>query len=302
MSYLLDALKQSEQGEVSREAQNAAQTGQHYSQQKDLNFYRKLAFSLLAVLSFVVILSVGFMAGRWFQESKVATPDVVKQGIVEAKNETLLTKPQAQTVTMPVQTAPVIVQQAMPTQYQLVPVQNTYSTLQAPTQQQQVPVTHYQNNAPVQNIQQAQVDYSQYKVVGKPIGQSSLEITNTEKKSEDSEIAKLPASLKTAFAKAVAATEKDDKYDVITATKNSAMAQPIQLLPDVIQSLIPTITYQAHIYATDASRRWIKLNGAELYEGDNLGSIKVLEIAPEMTLMSIEGYRFSISAMDDWLP
>jgi len=300
MSYLLDALKQSEQGEVSREAQNAAQTGQHYSQQKDLNFYRKLAFSLLAVVAFVVILSVGFMAGRWFQESKVATPDVVKQGIAEATNDTLLTKPHTQTVTMPVQTAPVIVQQAMPTQYQLVPVQNNFN---GQAYQPIVQNTYPNNNkVPVQNTEQAQVDYSQYKVVGKPIGQSSLKVTNSESNSENKEIAKLPSSLKAAFAKAVAETEQDDKYDVITATKNSAMAQPIQLLPDVIQSLIPNITYQAHIYATDASRRWIKLNGAELYEGDSLGLIKVLEIAPEMTLMSIEGYRFSISAMDDWLP
>lgn len=301
MSYLLDALKQSEQGEVSREAQNAAQTGQHYSQQKDLNFYRKLAFSLLAVVAFVVILSIGFLAGRWFQESN--TP-VIQLQSREANDQALTTdtQPQVKLAPVQVQTAPVIVQQAIPTQYQLVPVQNAYNTVQASVQQQQVAVTHYQNNSPVQNTQQAQIDYSQYKVVGKPIGQSSLKVTNTEKNIEDSEIAKLPASLKTAFAKAVAATEKDDKYDVITATKNSAMAQPIQLLPDVIQSLIPKITYQAHIYATDASRRWIKLNGAELYEGDNLGAIKVLEIAPEMTLMSIEGYRFSISAMDDWLP
>ena len=299
MSYLLDALKQSEQGEVSRAAQNAKDTSQNYSQQKDLNFYRKLAFSLIAVLALVVILSVGFMAGRWFQESKVPTSNIVKQNSVEAINETLVTKPQAQTLTMPVQTAPVIVQQTMPTQYQLVPVQNNFNG-QA---YQPIVQNAYPNNQKLQveNTQQTQIDYSKYKVVGKPIEQLSTNVNSAQTNSDNNEIAKLPDSLKTAFARAVAATQENDSYEVTTATKDSAMAQPIQLLPDVIQSLIPEITYQAHIYATDASRRWIKLNNKELYEGDSLGPIKILEIAPEMTLMSIEGYRFSMSAMDDWL-
>jgi len=300
MSYLLDALKQSEQGEVSRAAQNAIDTSQHYSQQKDLNFYRKLAFSLLAVLAFVVILSAGFMAGRWFQESKSTTSDIVKQDSVESSREALVQKPQEQTVAIPVQTAPVIVQQAVPTQYQLVPVRSNFNgQIYQPITQNLSPNNQ---NVKVENTQKEPVDYSQYKVVGKPIDTLAEHIENTGTTSDYNEIAELPDSLKTAFAKAVAATEESDTYEVTTATKDAAMAQPIQLLPDVIQSLIPKITYQAHIYATDASRRWIKLNGAELYEGDSLGPIKILEIAPEMTLMSIEGYRFSLSAMDDWLP
>lgn len=298
MSYLLDALKQSEQGEVSRAAQNAIDTSQHYSQQKDLNFYRKLAFSLLAVLAFVVILSAGFIAGRWFQESKIPAPNIVKQEAPEASSAIIETKPQ--TVTTPVQTAPVIVQQAMPTQYQLVPVPNNFNgQIYQPITQN---ITPNNQNVKVENTQQEPIDYSQYKVVGKPIDKLATHAKNTETTSDNNEIAELPDSLKTAFANAVAATEESDTYEVTTATKDSAMAQPLQLLPDVIQSLIPKITYQAHIYATDASRRWIKLNGAELYEGDSLGPIKILEIAPEMTLMSIEGYRFSLSAMDDWLP
>ncbi|PAJ76054.1 hypothetical protein CJF42_02110 [Pseudoalteromonas sp. NBT06-2] len=307
MSYLLDALKQSEQGEVSRKAQYAAESIQDYSQQKDLSFYRKLAFSLLAIVAFVVILSIGFLAGRWFQESKVQGIAVVKQQAAIEKAQVTENQTHVQPASVQIKTSPVLVQQALPTQYQLVPVPNTYNTIQAYPNQQSIVHNSYPNNqklVPVQNVQQEQIDYSQYKVVGKPIEQSVFNEQSTEKNIADSEIAKLPSSLKTAFAKAVAAieAEENDNYEVTTATKNSAMAQPIQLLPDVIQSLIPKITYQAHIYATDSSRRWIKLNGAELYEGDSLGPIKILEIAPEITLMSIEGYRFSLTAMDDWLP
>jgi len=305
MSYLLDALKQSEQGEVSRKAQYAAESGQDYSQQKDLNFYRKLAFSLLAVFAFVVILSIGFMAGRWFQGTKLQSASGVNQQAVnEIKNQDPITQTQVVPAPVKMQAAPMIVQQALPMQYQLVPVQNA---VQTNSNQQALMQNTYSNShrqTSVQNVQQEQIDYSQYKVVGKPIENPSFEDQSSNQPAEDNEIAQLPTSLKTAFANAVAAIEaqENDNYEVTTATKDSAMAQPIQLLPDVIQSLIPKITYQAHIYATDSSRRWIKLNGAELYEGDSFGPIKILEIAPEITLMSIEGYRFSLPAMDNWLP
>ena len=299
MSYLLAALKQSEQGEVSRVAQNASESSLHYTQQKDLYFYRKLAFSLLALLAFVVILAIGFMAGRWFQGSKTTSLAKVNPGIsteLKAPNN----KPQEQTAIMqnaPIQAAPIIVQQAVPTQYQLVPVQNNFTT-QAYQGVIQNPNVQNQIQHQVKNTQNQAIDYSQYKVVGKPIDAIDAKNLNI----EDDEIAQLPTSLKTAFANAVAATEAEDDYEVTSATQDSAMAQPVQLLPDVIQALIPEITYQAHIYATDPTRRWIKLNDTELYEGDTLGPIKILEIAPEITLMSIEGYRFSLSAMDDWLP
>ncbi|SFC44441.1 general secretion pathway protein GspB [Pseudoalteromonas denitrificans] len=291
MSYLLDALKQSEQGEVSRTEQYRSRTDGQYVQQKDLKFYRNLTFSLIAVLAILFTLVIGFLAGRWFQETKIQDTFVKQPSISENTNKQIapiLQQPSTQA--LPVQVQPILVQQAMPTQYQLVPVSNMKNTLQL-NQNSQVPVQAYTSSKPL--------DYSQYKVVGKPIEKPDSE---DNKSNESEELAQLPASLKAAFANAVAATENDDEYEVTTATNNSAMAQPIQLLPDVIQSLVPALSYQAHVYATEADRRWIKLNNTELYEGDSLGPLKVLEIAPEITLMSIEGYRFSLPAMDDWQP
>ncbi|WP_158678856.1 general secretion pathway protein GspB [Pseudoalteromonas sp. T1lg75] len=60
------------------------------------------------------------------------------------------------------------------------------------------------------------------------------------------------------------------------------------------------MVYQAHIYATAQDRRWIKLNGYELYEGDTVGRLRVVEITPEQTILSVDNYEFSLEAMQDW--
>lgn len=151
------------------------------------------------------------------------------------------------------------------------------------------------------------VDTSQYKVVGKPLDQGSNNYQQPQQNYSstpdynNAELQGVSSDLKRAFADAVAATEGMDKGDTVTTTsRNSAMVEPIELLPEAIQSRIPSLVYQAHIYATDQDRRWIKLNGYELYEGDNVGRLRVVEITPEQTILSLDNYEFSLEAMQDW--
>ncbi|WP_105188410.1 general secretion pathway protein GspB [Pseudoalteromonas sp. T1lg48] len=151
------------------------------------------------------------------------------------------------------------------------------------------------------------VDTSQYKVVGKPLEQGDNAYQQPQQSYSstpsynDAELQGVSNELKRKFADAVAATEGMQNDDTVTtASRSSAMVEPIELLPEAIQSRIPSLVYQAHIYATDQDRRWIKLNGYELYEGDNVGRIRVVEITPEQTILSIDNYEFSLEAMQDW--
>ena len=115
------------------------------------------------------------------------------------------------------------------------------------------------------------------------------------------DLAGVSDELKRKFADAVAATQNSDNEDTVTtASRASSLAEPIELLPDAIQSRIPKLVYQAHIYATEQSKRWIKMNGYELYEGDTIGRMRVVEITPEQSILSIDGYEFSLQAMQDW--
>ena len=96
-----------------------------------------------------------------------------------------------------------------------------------------------------------------------------------------------------AFANAVKETEQKQSVDVISVSKTSAAATPVELLPSSLQASIPSLRYQAHIYATEAKKRWIKINNRPLYEGDSLGALTVVEITPEQTRFDFDGIEFS---------
>lgn len=167
------------------------------------------------------------------------------------------------------------------------------------------------------------MDMSQYKMAGKPLNAPQYTQHHTQqytpqtkpsastvptrqtaakKQTYDPALAGVSKNLQEAFAQAVAATEGDSiDNTVTTASRDSAKAQPIEFLPDAILQRIPPIRYEQHIYATDTAKRWIKINGYELYEGDNLGDLRVVEITPEQTLFRVNGQEFTLGATQDWL-
>ena len=202
---------------------------------------------------------------------------------------------QYQWVQVPVNSAPVYANQG----YQ---VQPQYQQ-QAMYQNQPVYQSQPQFSQPMQQINPQQmssngIDLSKYKVLGKPLdGQPSQPASQ---QSTNDELRDVPDTLKDAFAKAVEDVDNKHSVDITRSTKNTSYAEPIELLPDALQSLIPTIKYQAHIYASETSKRWIKLNGRELYEGDNIGVLSVIEITPEQSLLSYDGYEFTLKALQDW--
>ncbi|WP_105253939.1 hypothetical protein [Pseudoalteromonas sp. T1lg75] len=83
-----------------------------------------------------------------------------------------------------------------------------------------------------------QVDTSQYKVVGKPMEQGNNDYQQTQQNYSstpsynDAELQGVSNDLKRAFADAVAATEGMQNDDTVTtASRSSAMVEPIELLP-----------------------------------------------------------------------
>ncbi len=202
---------------------------------------------------------------------------------------------QYQWVQVPVNSVPVYANQG----YQ---VQPQYQQ-QAVNQNQPVYQSQPQFSQPMQQINPQQmnsngIDLSKYKVLGKPLDGQPSQLAS--QSSTNDELRDVPDTLKNAFAKAVEDVENKHSVDIISSTKNTSYAEPIELLPDALQNLIPTIKYQAHIYASESSKRWIKLNGRELYEGDNIGVLSVLEITPEQSLLSYDGYEFTLKALQDW--
>lgn len=329
MSLLLDAMKQSQNTSEAPEPES-------FEQQQALYFYRRLSIALVSILGVLAVLCVGYFAGKWWQNQtpKIETPSVTKPVETAQSSATEVSNTAVAQVSAGPNQANAQVNQAvqgqlnpnalqMPAQYaqpyqQMVPV---YVMPQMPqaygpgTYMQWVPAygnPMMANQMPANAMQyqanqyaQQPVDMSQYKVVGKPMNerdyQSDYQAQSESPIYDDSALNGVSNDLKRAFADAVAATENMDNMDTVsTTTQAGAMIEPIELLPDSIQGRIPALVYQAHIYATDEDKRWIKLNGYELYEGDTIGRLKVIEITPEKTILRVDNVEFSLQAMQDW--
>lgn len=357
MSYLLDALKQSQQADMSAE-QYDLQAAQ-LKQQQALTRYKKMVWLLGGAIAAFIAIAGGFTAGKWFQTSallKASQPvDVVstdskkqEQAVTDepitAQNEAA--KPVKSPSTeaeknsnkatiegqwVYVQTPTGVQKMLLTPQGQYIPINDNPTKQQAynvqtpinangysqnafnqPTYNAQLPNTQNYNplayNAPGQNTQfmqpQAQntssagLDMSKYKVLGKPLNGENTPSTQVPQSSP--ELDAVPSKLKDAFAQAIKDSQQEQDYEVTQASRSSSRVEPIELLPDGLQAMLPSIKYQAHIYSSSADKRWIKLNGRELHEGDNIGALKVREITPEQSVLDFDGYEFSLKALQDW--
>jgi general secretion pathway protein B len=350
MSYLFNALKQSEKTESSEHSHLA------YQHQKQLNFYRRLSFGLGGIVFFGGALAAGFVAGKFFQAStspRIQQPEVVVENSAREKQSSLHAVEKSERTTQP-SVVPNPVENVMnntstlvnqPVTYEPQPIQYQWASVQIGVdvsgqpvyEQRLVPVNHQQSAGiqvvPSQPLSQSrtvvpggtQSNIARADTVGQPnLAQSQLtppnlidqnRVTvnannqyqpsnstekNTVKPYSDPELENVSDELKEAFAQAVADTEDKPSLDIIATSKDSAKATPIELLPAGLQNSIPRLRYQAHIYATEADKRWIKLNNRELYEGDSIGALRLLEITPEQALFNFDGYEFTLKAMQDW--
>ena len=68
-----------------------------------------------------------------------------------------------------------------------------------------------------------------------------------------------------------------------------------------IESQIPAFTYTSHVYSSDPAKRFIKLNGRQLSEGDTFMPGMVLtSITPDGAVFNMRGTVFSVRSLTDW--
>ncbi|TMP29294.1 hypothetical protein CWB99_08835 [Pseudoalteromonas rubra] len=368
MSYLINALKQSQQIDSEQDYQQSRH-------ERQVRFYRRLSLSLGGALISVCALGAGYFVGEAFQKvpadavvAKTAAEhsdaaDVTVANQAEKQDSPATTAAKVATVPanaqMPhnqvtmgnpvvVQTGQVVSQpmnqgvnpainpvihnaqrqihyqwmsvqvgfdaQGQPVySQQLVPVSANGQIVQQPVGNQYTAVQQgfrptnqavFTANQRMSNNQQPLEDLSGYRVLGVPLEQSRANAARQEAQRQEVEaLAGVPDDLKKAFEQAVEETApKSDRIvsEVLSSTRGSARATPVELLPEQLQNSLPRLRYQAHIYATDAQKRWIKLNNRELYEGDNMGALQLVEITPEQAMFDFDGIEFTLQAMQDW--
>ncbi|RUO78159.1 hypothetical protein CWI84_10750 [Idiomarina tyrosinivorans] len=71
-------------------------------------------------------------------------------------------------------------------------------------------------------------------------------------------------------------------------------------LSESFQRQVPRFAYQAHMYSSQANKRWIRLSGARLQEGDQWRGMDVVAIRPNEVVLSLQQQAFTVEALTDW--
>ena len=108
------------------------------------------------------------------------------------------------------------------------------------------------------------------------------------------------AELRDKFASAIEATEDSRRSNTVQRSA-AAPARDINSLERQLQQQIPPLRFDAHVYATTASQRWVKVNGKTLQEGQWVtADIRIKEITPQFVLLQWGSQLFSMAALTEW--
>lgn len=82
---------------------------------------------------------------------------------------------------------------------------------------------------------------------------------------------------------------------------HNAPAVDISGLDEVTQRQLPSLRFEAHVYASTPAQRWVKVNGRTLQQGQWLGTdVQIVEILPNYVLMRFRQQEFSVAALSEW--
>lgn len=107
------------------------------------------------------------------------------------------------------------------------------------------------------------------------------------------------SELRDKFASALKATEQSGRNPA--RRTNDAPAVDISELDISLRQQIPALRFDAHVYATTPSQRWVKVNGKTLQEGQWVtADIRIKEITPQFVLLQQGNQLFSMAALSAW--
>ncbi|MFV0597874.1 general secretion pathway protein GspB [Shewanella sp.] len=123
-------------------------------------------------------------------------------------------------------------------------------------------------------------------------------LETTQSRKEDELVANFQDALKDVeYVKAAKTPVTEPKLDPIPKVENDDIPKYGQL-PAGLQLQVPEFNIVAHVYSTDASQRWLNVDGAELQEGDKIGGkLKIISIRPRDVVLEIQGTQFRVPAI-----
>jgi general secretion pathway protein B len=107
---------------------------------------------------------------------------------------------------------------------------------------------------------------------------------------------------------AIAATDETPYYDNEPAERRAAPQTnpepevvPLGQLPVTVQERLPSLNFEQHIYSSTPESRWVKVNGREMFEGDEIEpGVKIYRIDPRQVVLAFDNYLVAMPALSEW--
>lgn len=114
---------------------------------------------------------------------------------------------------------------------------------------------------------------------------------------EDTEVS---AELQQRFAQAMDELEQEGSGRSQVRVHDAPARDITELAPQV-QRQLPPMRFEAHVFATMPSRRWVKVNGRTLQQGQWLTTdIQLVEIHQNHVVLRYRQQEFSMAALSEW--
>lgn len=73
--------------------------------------------------------------------------------------------------------------------------------------------------------------------------------------------------------------------------------------PMTFQDAVPELEFTLHQYSSDPNKRWVKVNGHEAIEGDQIArGVTLVAILPGKVVMEMQGQMFYLADISHWVP
>ncbi|WP_158966884.1 general secretion pathway protein GspB [Paraglaciecola sp. L3A3] len=110
----------------------------------------------------------------------------------------------------------------------------------------------------------------------------------------------ISAELIDKFNKAIAqVADEPDRGNTQRSVKTDVLR--IDQLPAWVMTTLPSMSFSAHMYASEPSQRWVRVNGTKMFEGDVIADkVQIIRIEPQHVILEYSGQDFSMAALTDW--
>ncbi|MCC2616638.1 general secretion pathway protein GspB [Aestuariibacter halophilus] len=242
-----------------------------------LRFYAKPVLQALVVL--LLGGAIGFGGARWLHQP-------IEVDSLLAQQSAPMTKPLQQPAQQPAAspTNSIASQASAPAQPA---VENNSALVESDTAQQ--------NQAAMVMSNELQADSASPQQASEPEGR----VLNAPAQQPDSE--QLSPELLRRFEAAVQSLDNDAPPSYEPEVKRITDRPRVHELPAQVLTQLPSMAFTAHMYASDADDRWVRINGKRYHEGEMIErELQLLRIEPQEVILAFRGQEFSMAALTDW--